>query len=354
MNQPGRSGWRRLWWRLAFQISGGMTTVGALPAGRCVVVANAGSAADAPALLAALGTRHRLWFDRAGRIAGMPGLRAGPDRGSDVALVFFQVPGASRDDVVARACQFAATSGLPLVPIGLAGTDRLVDANGGLHPGPVAVRVGQRVAPDPSAVRQAVATLAAPAVPRPDSRVRARVATFTESNLATVAMAAWAAGEAMVLPLLPEFALVVLAVAAPRQALRLAVAATAGSLAGGALMYLLAAHGVALPTPFTTPRMHTVATAQVSVHGAAALGGQPMSGIPYKVYGSAAGRAHVGLGAFLAASAPARGLRIVAAGVLAGWLGAATRRWRRWYTAFLVLYVIFFGAVLSAIVRSWS
>jgi membrane protein YqaA with SNARE-associated domain len=167
-------------------------------------------------------------------------------------------------------------------------------------------------------------------------------------------MAAWAFGEALVLPLLPEFALAILAVAAPRRAVRLALAAVAGSLAGGALMYALAAHGVSPPAPLTTPRMHAVAAQQVSAEGAAAMRQQPMSGVPYKVYGQAAGRARVGLDAFVLASAPARALRILAVSALAGVLGAVTQRWRRWYPTYLVLFVTVFAAGLSAVVRSWS
>jgi len=152
---------------------------------------------------------------------------------------------------------------------------------------------------------------------------------------------------------LPEFALAVDVVAAPRQAVRLAGLAAAGSLAGGAVMYLLAAHGWAPPTPLTTPRMHTTAAAQVATEGAAALAHQPLSGIPYKVYGAAAGQGDVGLVAFLAWSLPARALRILAAGMLAGTFGRLTRRLRRWYPLYLTCFVLLFGAALGAVVNEW-
>jgi len=193
----------------------------------------------------------------------------------------------------------------------------------------------------------------APTPPR-DSAIRQRVAVFAGSGLGLLTVALWAAGEAVLLPILPEFALVILVVAAPRKALRLALVAAAGSLAGGALMYTLATHGITSPAPLTTPLMHTTASAEVAEHGSAALRGQPMSGIPYKVYGLAAGRAHVGLGGFLGESVPARAVRILVVAGLAGFFGAATRTWRRWYPAFVVLFVTLFAAGLAAVVTSWS
>jgi hypothetical protein len=38
-------------------------------------------------------------------------------------------------------------------------------------------------------------------------------------------------------------------------------------------------------------------------------------------------------------------LRILAVGVLAGGLGAAGQRWRRWYPTFAILFVILFPAL---------
>lgn len=370
-----------LWWRLAFQVSGGLTRVGALPAGGCFVVANAGSAADVPALLAALGAAHRLSFQVAGPVRGMPRpgpgrLRCDGDGSADVtagrAVVMFATAGQPGDagdrqevsgrpggedeagDAVRLACELAVRARVPVVPVGIGGADRLLDATGGLRPHPVAVRVGRAMAPDAAAVRQAVRVLATAPVPVADSRIRLRLAAFAGTSVGLLVIAAWAFGEALVLPLLPEFALAILAVAAPRRAVSLALAAAAGSLAGGALMYALAAHGVNPPTPITTPRMHAVAAQQVSAEGAAALRHQPMSGVPYKVYGRAAGRAGVGLDAFVLASAPTRTPRLLAVGALAGVLGAVTRRWRRWYPTYLILVVTVFAAGLSAVVRSWS
>jgi len=179
------------------------------------------------------------------------------------------------------------------------------------------------------------------------------VGTFAGSTAGLLFVAAWAMAEAVVLPLIPELVLGVLALAAPRRAGRLALVAAVGSLAGGALMYVLAAHGAAPPAPLTTPRMHVTASAQVASEGAPALRHQAMSGIPYKVYGLAAGRDEVGLGGFLWASAQARGVRIVVGGLVLGLFGAGLWRWRRWYPIYLVVYMTVFVAGLAMVVASW-
>jgi 1-acyl-sn-glycerol-3-phosphate acyltransferase len=303
---------RRLWWRLVFQVRGGLTVTGALPAGAYVVVANCSSTVDSLVLRAALPRRaqvHRL-------------------------------------GAVGDACRTAALAGVPVVPVGLAGTR----ASG---PEPAAVRIGRAIGPDPAVVAAAVQALAAPAAPRADSRLRRALARFAASPAGLVTVFAWAVAEALVWPLLPEVTLAVLGVAAPRRAVRLALVAAAGSLTGGALMYTLAVHGLVLPAPLTTDRMHATALAQLASEGAGALAHQPMSGIPYKVYGAAAGHGAVGLVPFLLASLPARSLRILVVGALTGAFGAALHRWRRWYPAYLFAFVVLFAAGLAAVVLSW-
>lgn len=303
---------RRLWWRLVFQVRGGLTVTGALPAGGYVVVANCSSTVDGQVLRTVVPSGvsvHRL-------------------------------------ATVADACRTAALAGVPVVPIGLAGTQRS-------GPQRAAVRIGRAVGPDPAVVSAAVRALAAPPAPRADSRIRRAIARFAGSPVGLVTVFAWAVAEALVWPLLPEVALAVLGVAAPRRAVRLALVAALGSLTGGALMYALAAHGTVLPAPLTTGRMHATALAQLRSEGAGAVAHQPMSGIPYKVYGAAAGHTGVGLLPFLWASLPARSLRILAVGVLAGVFGTGLRRWRRWYPAYLFAFVVLFAAGLTAVVLSW-
>ena len=255
------------------------------------------------------------------------------------------------------AARLADAAGAPLVPIGIGGTHRLLPVHGRVHRSRITIHIGQPVS-CVDAARQAVVELATTPrqhrSPMRDSLVRQRVALFAGSTAGLVTMALWAFGEAMAWPLLPEFALVILGLAAPRQMARLTLVAAAASLAGGATMYLLAAHGVTLPAPLTTPLMHETAAAQVAAHGSGAVAGQPMSGIPYKVYGAATGQAHAGLVPFLVASAPARGLRIVIVGALTALVGVAIMRWRRCYPYLIALFVTVFSAGLAAVVYSWS
>jgi 1-acyl-sn-glycerol-3-phosphate acyltransferase len=375
---------RRVLWRTALTVSGGLRVDGDLPTGPCVLVANHASHADSAALVAALPARRRpvvaaaadYWYGRSVRrfacrtlVSTIPVRRHGGGRG-DLAeatkllaaghdVIVYPEGSRSRDGSIARfhtgAADLAGAAGVPLVPVGIHGTRQLLPVHGRLHRAAVTVHIGAPV-PDLTTARAAVTELAQPAVrpPDADSRLRRRVAAFAASGAGLFTIAAWAFGEALMLPLLPEFALVILGLAAPRQALRLALVAATASVIGGAVMYGLSAHGVSLPAPLTTVRMHATAQQMVADRGAAALADQPMSGIPYKVFGAAAGRAHVGVLAFTARSVPARGLRIVIVGVLAGLAGAVLARWRRYYAALIAAFVLIFSAGLTAVVQSWS
>jgi hypothetical protein len=47
-------------------------------------------------------------------------------------------------------------------------------------------------------------------------------------------------------------------------------------------------------------------------------------------------------------------LRILLVGLIAGLVGAAVSRWRRWYPVLIGLFVTVFSAGLAAVVESWS
>jgi 1-acyl-sn-glycerol-3-phosphate acyltransferase len=375
---------RRALWRSVLAATGGLTVRGTLPTGGCVVVANHSSHADTAALIAALpagsrplvaaaadywqtGTARRIactslvevlpvrrggggWDDLAAARAALADGRA---------VVVFPEGTRSRDGVVGAfhsgAFRLAASAGVPVVPVGLAGTGRLLPVHGRPSYASVAVRIGTPVPPgDVDAARAAVVELSAAPADRADSRLRRGVARFASSPVGLLAVAVWAVAEALSWPLVPELLLAVLAVAAPRRAVVLAVTAAAASLAGGVLAVQLAAGGVQVPQPLVTDRMRVTVAAQTAADGAGAVVHQPLSGVPYKVYAAAAGRDHVSVPVFVAASARGRGLRIVLVGLACGLLGAALRRLRALYPAYLVVLLSGFAVGLARVVAAWS
>lgn len=380
------AGLRRLLWRCGFGLLGGLAVEGKLPAGGFVVVANHCSHADTPALLAALDARCAprvaaaadYWFAGGLRprvcraLVGGFAVRRGGGGAADLAaavallragraVVVFPEGTRSRDGELAAfrsgALRLAAAAGVPVVPAGIAGTARLLPAGGApARPRtPVAVRFGPPLdGPTAEQARAGVAALLGPTRP-PTSRLRARAAAFATSPYGPVLTCLWAAAEALSWPLVPELAVGVLVLAAPRSWLRLAAAAVLGSVAGGALAYTLAAGGVRLPAPLTTYRMHAAVAEQTADRGPAAVRAQPLSGVPYKVYARQAGRARVGLPAFVAESTLARGARIVAVAALLAAVSAVLRTvLARRYAVVLAAVLPAFGVSFSQVVASWS
>ena len=383
---------RRSLWRSVFGLTGGLHVRGHLPDRPCVVVANHSSHADTAALLAARPARRRpavaaaadYWFDGAPRwrtflgkclTSAFPVRRSGGgsadlqhaiamlDSGRDV--IIFPEGTRSRDGSLGHfhtgAARLAQTAGVPLVPVAICGTSALMPVHGRPlgwlhHRSPVTLQIGEPATDTADACHaiENMTTVKSHRRPIIDSRFRRNVARFAGTRTALWVIGLWAFAEALVWPLLPEFALAIVAVAAPKRSGRLVATAAIGSVAGGAVMYGLAARGITLPAVLTTPRMHAAVAQEFAADGAAAVAQQPASGIPFKVYGAAAGHAHVGLAQFVAASIPARAWRIAAAGALAGAFGAATHRLRRWYPYYVAVFVLFFAAALGAVIRVWS
>ncbi|HEV2889242.1 MAG TPA: 1-acyl-sn-glycerol-3-phosphate acyltransferase [Frankiaceae bacterium] len=300
---------RRLLWRTALR-PGGLTVTGTLPRGGCVVVANHSSHADTPALLAALDARHRplvaaaadYWFRAGWRarvcrtlVGGFPVRRDGggcadlmgavPALRAGRAVVVFAEGTRSRTGEVgpfhSGALRLAEAAGVPVVPVGLAGTRDVLPPHGALHLSPVAVRIGTPLhRPTKDEARDAVVALAAAPAPRRRSPWHRRAAALALAPAGLLLAFGWGLAEAIVWPLVPELLVALVAVSVPKAAPRLALAAAAGSLAGGLAAYALGAAGAHPPAPLTTPRMHAVAAAQLDAEGAAALRHQPFSGVP--------------------------------------------------------------------------
>jgi 1-acyl-sn-glycerol-3-phosphate acyltransferase len=154
-------------WRLVLRLCGGLEVRGALPSGGCVVVANHGSHADAPSILAALDPAHQptvaaaadYWFDRPVKrwlcrtlVAGFPVCRTGGGYAdlaaqqralaAGRAVVIF--PAGSRrtphDRFHQGAFRLAQHSNVPVVPVRITGTAELLPP-GGRRPHRAAIRV---------------------------------------------------------------------------------------------------------------------------------------------------------------------------------------------------------------------
>ncbi|MFD5703245.1 lysophospholipid acyltransferase family protein [Streptomyces lasiicapitis] len=377
---------RALWWTL-LTLTGGVSRKGHLPKGGCVVVANHTSHADTAALLAALDAHHAptiaaaadYWFASPWRsricsrlAAGFPVRRTGGGmddllaktdalRAGRAVVLFPEGTRAEEGELGAfhkGALVLASRAGVPVVPVGIAGTDRLLPKHGKLRPSLVRVHIGTPLPPKatPEEARDAVAALHRSTTEEPlrDSRTRKRIARTLTSRWGLPLAFAWAFAEALSWPLMPELLLAAACVAVPRRALKLSLAALAGTLAGGVLALQLAASGTNLPHPLTTDRMRAEAHQELTAESASAVRHQPWNGIPFKVYSATAGKADVPTPDWLTHSTLARGTRTLTVALTCAAFGFLAHRLRRFYTLYLALLTTGFTIGLTLIVSNWS
>ncbi|HLY34497.1 MAG TPA: lysophospholipid acyltransferase family protein [Jatrophihabitantaceae bacterium] len=205
---------RRALWRTVFTVNGGLDVHGTLPPGGCVVVANHCAHADAPSLLAAIDAKHRpvvaaaadYWFERPLKawvcrtvVGGFPVRRSGGgyrdlaaqcgSLADGRAVVVF--PAGSRRAADGRfhegAFRLARQAGVPVVPVRLSGTDRVLRPGGHLpRRARICVSIGAPVhVHDPAAT--AHATQAALALTTPGAAIVRRRPTSIRQGRARVA-----------------------------------------------------------------------------------------------------------------------------------------------------------------------
>jgi membrane protein YqaA with SNARE-associated domain len=143
---------------------------------------------------------------------------------------------------------------------------------------------------------------------------------------------AWGFAEAVALFIVPDVLLSRLALCGARAALTGCLAATAGALGGGLLVYAAAAGHPAEVlewldrVPAVSGAMIERAGRELEAEGSWALARGPLTATPYKIFAAHAGRQGLPIAPFLAASAAARLVRFAVLSLLAV---AAAGRLRR-------------------------
>jgi hypothetical protein len=157
---------------------------------------------------------------------------------------------------------------------------------------------------------------------------------------------AWGLAEATFFFFVPDIILTFLAIRNFRTALRASLAALAGALIGGVLMYLWGLHATEQATAFLIhiPGIHAplvdAVHGQLRDQGLTAMLLGPLRGTPYKIYAVEWGSLQGGLVAFLLVSIPARYVRFLLGVVFC----AAFRRVLkpRWLAIFWIVFYVWY------------
>jgi membrane protein YqaA with SNARE-associated domain len=170
---------------------------------------------------------------------------------------------------------------------------------------------------------------------------------------------AWGILEATVFFIVPDVFLTALALRRVKPALVAALAATAGAMLGGIVMYEAgqhapdAAHKLLCSVPGIDAGLVADVRNHLDEHGYVALVRGLFRGRPYKIYAVECGANSSGLASFLAMSAFARMLRFVASVLLARGVTLLIARWTRqrarvelavWALFWIGFYAFYFAA----------
>lgn len=194
--------------------------------------------------------------------------------------------------------------------------------------------------------------------PRSSSGVSGRTVEWLD-RWGTWSSFVWGVAEATLFFIVPDVIVGAVAVFRPRRALASVVAAIAGALVGGLILYVAARGGgagvrsIIEAVPGIRPETVARVQAELDGHGGTALVLAPFSGIPYKIYAVEWSLRGWGLPALLAWTVPARAVRIVPVALLAGGAGFVLRRWlerrpdvwlRLYGLGWVAVYVVYFRA----------
>jgi membrane protein YqaA with SNARE-associated domain len=170
----------------------------------------------------------------------------------------------------------------------------------------------------------------------------------------------WGFAEATLFFVVPDVLLSLAALFAFRRAWRHLLAAIAGAVLGGAILYTWSAHSptsaqqTVAHVPFVTARMIAKVHTGYEQHPIRALLLGPLSGIPYKLYAVQA-PTYLSASTFLAATIPARGERFLIVWLVFGALGTWLRRFPALTqqrlvifhaTAWVIFYMFYWGRIL--------
>jgi membrane protein YqaA with SNARE-associated domain len=163
-------------------------------------------------------------------------------------------------------------------------------------------------------------------------------------------MALWALAEAIVWPIIPDFLLVLIAIARPRRVHHSLAACIAGSAAGASVVYGLAwiwpaeAYQALPRLPLTFEADIADVHERIARDGAFAFVWQPISGIPFKVWGIVAAVSGVPPTIALPVAILARTARMTVVAVVASMLGARfNHAIRDHWLILMVVYVVIFA-----------
>lgn len=381
---------RHTLWRNVFHLVGGYKVRGSAPYEAMVIVANHSSHADTPALIAAFPAPYKpvvvaaedYWFEKAwmrlglklaiGAVpvhrqgGGYSGLVDGAQAvlGAGSSLLVFPEGTRSTDgrlgDMRSGAVRIAREFDVPLLPVAIVGTRDLLPKGGGLHAGPVEVRLGHPIQPEDlvdddmsPVVHQIEALLAEGPATASQSRTWSTLHRAMDGRAGMAGAAAWGFAEAVSWPVTMEMYLAVVGVANPRRILPAAGWLTAGSVVGVLVTSELTRRGLRPPAPLTTATMREAA-AQHMASGARGIWKQAANGVPVKLYAAAAGDAGTPRIPLAVHTAGARGARAVAMGAAIG--GAAVVGHpvlRRFYVPYLGVLGVTYAAGLALVIRSW-